>query len=173
VYRSEEQMVEQLVAWLRGMGLIVQRSVHVRRLELDVVALGCIDIVSAKPAKNCTDMLYVFEAKLAASHMLARDVVEQAITRLFIADYVYIAVPKTANVWINDKEQKVVEVPRIIEKLAQGSYSKKIGIIAMEPNNGVEIVREAIRSALVVDELKKEVLKELKKTQKTLWRFIN
>ena len=161
VYSDENAMKSQLVEWLGSAGFTVKRGVRIGRLELDVVAVGSLLITRNGVKRARENSVYVFEAKIATSRRLQRDLVEQAIVRLLMADYVYVVVPKRAEVWVDEKTRTLIEPPSILGRIMWGCYSTIVGILAMEPSKPVEVVREARRSSLVLQELKKQVVQRV------------
>ena len=48
-------------------------------------------------------------------------------------------------------------MPKLVQRAANGSLSRRLGVVTVEPPK-IEIVRWALRSNLVVDELRNRVL---------------
>lgn len=161
-FQLEEDMRGQLVKWLTNNGFAVKEGVRVGKIELDVAAIGNLQLTKSG-VKQVSDILtYSFETKIATTYKLLRDVIEQAIVRLPLVDYVYIVVPKEADeVWIDEKTKERIEPSAIAIKIASGTYSSKIGIIAMEPGKPVEVVREAQKSSLVIPELRDRIIQSV------------
>jgi len=161
-FQLEEDMRGQLVKWLTNNGFAVKEGVRVGKIELDVAAIGNLQLTKSG-VKQVSDILtYSFETKIATTYKLLRDVIEQAIVRLTLVDYVYIVVPKEADeVWIDEKTKERMEPSAIAIKIASGTYSSKIGIIAMEPGKPVEVVREAQKSNLVIPELRDRIIQSV------------
>lgn len=161
-FEDEEELRNLLIEWLEDSGLFTKKSFHVGRIEIDVVAKGNKRLTSEGFINSGENYLYSFETKIATSSMLVRDVVEQAITRLLITDYVYIVVPKEAEIWVSDVSKEKKYIPDLIIRRASGVYSRNIGIISMKPNGEIEIARIANRSSLVIPKLKNYVLRGIK-----------
>jgi hypothetical protein len=161
-FQLEEDMRRQLVKWLTNNGFAVKKGVHVKRIELDVVAIGKLQLTRSGIKQVSNILTYSFETKIATTYKLLRDVIEQAIVRLLLVDYVYIVVPKEAEVWRDEKTKEQIKPADHATKIASRIYSSKIGIIAMEPGKAVEIVREAQRSGLVIPELRDKVIRGCK-----------
>ncbi len=162
-FGDEEQMRDLLIKWLGDNGFIARRRLHIKSFEIDVAAIAPAVITKEGVRSARERYVYAFEAKIATSYKLTKDVVEQATIRLLAADYVYIVVPRKAEIWEDGETKKTIEPPAIVNKRASGVYSKSIGIIAMEPNGTVEVVRTARKSGLTIKELRDLVLKELSK----------
>jgi hypothetical protein len=161
-FQLEEYMRKQLVEWLTNNGFAVKEGVRVGKIELDVAAIGSLKIVGSGVKQVSDRLTYSFETKIATTYKLLRDVIEQAIARLLLVDYVYIVVPKEADeVWIDEKTKERIEPSAIAIKIASGTYSSKIGIIAMEPGKPVEVVREAQKSSLVIPELRDRIIQSV------------
>jgi Holliday junction resolvase len=162
MYADENEMKNELVKWLEEKGFIVGKGIHIGKLELDIIAVGNLLITKSgiKQAEN--NLVYIFETKIATTHKLMRNVVEQAILRLLMADYVYIVIPKKAEVWENEKTRKIIEPPKEIQKFVQGYYSINIGILTMELGNLVEVIRPAQRSELAFQELKNKIIQKVR-----------
>lgn len=165
MFEDEKQIRELLMKWLKDNGFIARKGLYVKSFEIDIAALASAIIGRGKIKKVGDKLVYAFEAKIATTYMLARNVVEQAITRLLVADYVYIVVPKTAEIWKNGTTKEVIEPPQKIKRIASGVYSKNIGIIAVEPSRNIEVVRAAKKSGLTIKELRNLVVKELFKSK--------
>ncbi|MEM1832048.1 MAG: hypothetical protein QW794_08405 [Thermosphaera sp.] len=129
-------------------------------MELDVVAVGSIDIFSQTRAKS--PLVYVVEGKLAYTRKLIRDVVEEAILRLTVADYVLIAAPRKARIWISNKELAEVVVVDEIRKRLYGTYSRKLGLMAIDVAS-VEVTKNPERSRLYVPSAKELIIKSVLK----------
>jgi len=161
-FQLEEDMRRQLDKWLTNNGFAVKEGVYVKRIELDVVAIGNLQLTKSGVKQVSDRLTYSFETKIATTYKLLRDVIEQAIVRLPLVDYVYIVVPKEADeVWIDEKTKERIEPSAIAIKIASGTYSSKIGIIAMEPGKPVEVVREAQKSSLVIPELRDRIIQSV------------
>ena len=96
-----------LAEWLRSADFVVLESAWVSHLELDVVDVGDIMMSRGIVKKADVEFVYAFDIRVVNSKKLLKAVVEQAITRLFIADYTYIAVPKKAVIQISDGRQNL------------------------------------------------------------------
>lgn len=163
IFDDEDQMRKMFIEWLKKNNFFVKRSIRIDRLEMDIVACAPLKITSKGIVKNNADNLYVFEAKIATSYKLIREVIEQSITRLLFADYVAIVVPKQAIVWVNIKERKLINPALELKKNSFGVYSKKFGIISIDPTGTIEINRPPKKSGLTIPELRKLLLKKLRK----------
>lgn len=167
LFEDEDKMRDILIKWLQDNNFSVKKSVYVKTFEIDVGALARAVITRGDIKSSRTTNVFAFEAKIATTPRLARDVVEQAIVRLLVADYVYIVVPSEAEVWKNETTKEKIRPGMLIRRFASGVYSKNIGIITIDPHGNVEVVREAKKSGLVINELKNIVIKELSKTIST------
>jgi hypothetical protein len=143
VFADEEEMKVQLIKWVNSKGFLTARNIHIGGPELDVVVLGNILISKKEDKRINNELVYVFETKIATTRKLLKDVIEQAILRMLVADYVYIVVPNKAEVWVNEKHKEIREPPFDAKKIASGVYSSKIGIISMEPKGPIKMVRQA------------------------------
>ena len=164
MFRDEDELRNRVIEWLTKQGFMVAKSIRLGSMELDVVAVASLMISRdgfIKDLNNC--YLYTIEVKIATTFNLMFDLVEQAITRLLLSDYVLIAVPSEAEVWVNSKSQKTIKPPQIIGKYASHTYSRKIGIISVDPDEGVKIVRIPQKSGLTQNELKERVLRRLRR----------
>ena len=165
MFENEEQMKELLIRWLRDNGFITKKGIHVKSFEIDVAATGSIRITREGIRRVRDRYVYAFETKIATTYKLAKEVVEQAIIRLLAVDYVYVVVPKIAEIWKDRTTRDIIMPPINVKKLASGTYSKNIGIIAIEPNGTIEITRTARKSGLTIKELRDLVIRELSKEE--------
>ena len=165
MFENEEQMKELLIRWLRDNGFITRRGLHVKSFEIDVAALASARITKEGIRRVGDRYVYAFETKIATTYKLTKEVVEQAIIRLLAVDYVYIVVPKVAEIW-KDRTTKDIIMPLVnVKKIASGTYSRNIGIIAIDPNGTIEIIRTARKSGLTIKELRDLVIRELSKEE--------
>jgi len=171
VFADEDQMREILIKWLESLGFIVGKSVHIHKAELDVVAYGSKLLTESGIKNTKSSNLYVFEVKIASTRRLVKELVEQAITRLLIADYIYMVVPRSVEVWVDDKTKSVVKPYEIVVKAASGRYSRILGILSVDPSGTVEVVRQARRSGLTIPELREKVVKMLLGTSRHLLSY--
>ena len=155
-----------LMEWLNRHGFSSSKGIKVYTFEMDVSAVGKAKITKKGILRTKTNNVFAFEFKIATTRKLVKEVVEQAILRLVAADYIYIVVPKEAEVWKDEKTKEVINPADLVLREASGTYSRKIGIMTVDPQGGLEIKREAARSGLVVKELRKLVLKKVKQPQK-------
>jgi len=161
MFRDENELREQIIKWLKSWGLRVAEKVYLGNIELDIVAVARVKMIKNRFISSSGLNLFVIEAKIATSRKLMFELIEQAITRLLVADYVLIAMPSKIEIWINEKEKKLIEPPLKIKKLALGPYSRKIGIIGVDPKGEVKIERSPQKSGLTQEILKREVLKRI------------
>lgn len=170
MFKDEEAMRDIIISWLEKNGLNAERSILIKTFEIDIGAIGkkklCED--GFKSSNNL--ITYAFELKLATTHRLVKEVVEQAIVRLLVADYVYIVVPESAKVWVNNTEMKTMHPPELVKKYLFGPYSKKLGLISVTPSGRIEVIKTASKSGLVINELKSILLNKLPSTS-TTFRF--
>jgi len=166
-FEDEEEMKEMLMRWLRSGNFIVKRSIYIKTFEIDIGALAQATITRKGIISSGTANVFAFETKIATTPRLAKEVVEQAIVRLLVADYVYIAVPFETEVWMNEMTKEKIHVGESIRKIASGTYSRNIGIITIDPHRNIEVIREAKKSGLVISELRNMVIKELDKIKNT------
>ncbi len=162
MFENEEQMKELLIRWLRDNGFITRRGLYVKNFEIDVAALASARITREGIRLVRDRYVYAFETKVATTYKLIKEVVEQAIIRLLAVDYVYIVVPKIAEIWKDGTTKDIITPPINVKKIASGTYSKNIGIIAIEPNGTIEITRTARKSGLTIKELRNLVIRELR-----------
>ena len=162
MFRDEEELKSRVIDWLRNQGFRVARGIRIGSIELDIVATAPLRISREGVVKDKTWYLYTFEAKIATTRRLICDLIEQAITRLLLSDYVLVAVPSKAEVWVNGKTKEVGEPPQIIKQYTYRVYSRKIGILSVDPSGEVRIVKAPQKSGLTFEELKEKVLKHLK-----------
>ncbi len=161
-FNDENELRDRLVEWLKANEInIIKTGVHTKTFEIDVVAYAPV-IISNKGIKR-TGKYYVhaFETKLATTFRLMRDVIEQAITRLLAADYVFVVIPKEAEIWKDGKTKERVVLPNLARKIASGVYSKGLGILAIDVSGDVIVVRSAKKSGLVIKNLRDNVIKSL------------
>ena len=97
MFKDEEQMRELLVRWLKDNGFITRKGLYVKSFEIDIAAIASAIITKGKVQQVKDNYVYAFETKIATTYKLIKEVVEQAIVRLLVADYVYVVVPKTAE----------------------------------------------------------------------------
>ncbi|QXJ30333.1 glycosyltransferase family protein [Saccharolobus shibatae] len=159
---TEDDLLEALSKFLTSKKMRTRKSYRLNKIEIDVIASGKYDIVNDKNTNY--DILYAFEAKLASTPKLVRDVIEQAVTRLLFVDYSIMVVPCVAEVWINDKEKKEINLAQVLEKRAKGWYSRYLGIICVN-KDGVNLVRKPKKSTIVISEIRDKILKELSNTK--------
>ncbi len=152
-----------LIRWLQNNGFLVKKSIYLKTIEIDIGALARVTITKNGVKATGTINVFAFEAKIATTSKLARDVVEQAITRLLVADYVYVVVPSEAEVWRDRKTKAKVYPGLLVRKLTTRVYSKNIGIIAIDSHGDIKVVKEAKKSGLVIDDLRNMVIKKLNK----------
>nr|ABE99646.1 hypothetical protein [Sulfolobus islandicus]ABE99689.1 hypothetical protein [Sulfolobus islandicus] len=162
---SEEELRAHLIKFLESKGLVYNKSYRLGRIEIDLVALGKYDIWDDKSSNE--NIIYAFEMKLASTSSLIKDVIEQAITRLLMVDYSVIVIPCTANIWVNDKEKKEINIDEEVKKRANGTYSKSLGIICIGNEGEIKVVRKPKRSTIVINELRQKIIKEM--SNKTLF----
>jgi hypothetical protein len=166
VFANEEEMKDQLIKWLNSKGFLTARRIYIGGPELDVVALGNILITKNEDKRINNELVYVFETKIATTRNLLKAVIEQAILRMLVADYVYIVVPDKAEVWVDEKRKEITEPPFGAKKIASGVYSSKIGIMAMESKGHIKVVRQAQRTGLALTNLKNDIIKNIRKPSK-------
>jgi len=163
LFRDEEELRNRIIDWLRKQGFRVAKGIRLGGMELDIVAVAPLRISKEGVVKDSEEpYLYTFEAKIATTHRLVLDLVEQAITRLLLSDYVLVAVPSKAEVWVNSITKKAVEPPQIIKRYAFRAYSRKIGILSVDLDGEVKIVRAPRKSGLTQEELREKVLRHFK-----------
>lgn len=129
----EYEVRDLLVKWLRSQGYSnIRECVKFRSIEVDVLALN-------------KDALHAFELK-APLGVFERDwvlqtLVEQAVTRFFIADYVWVVV--TENLYgKSEKGQNAFWKPYF-----SCCYSKKLGVILFDRSSRkFEVLREPQRA---------------------------
>jgi hypothetical protein len=166
VFSNEEEMKDQLIKWLNSKGFLTARKIYIGGPELDVVALGNILITEKEDKRINNELVYIFETKIATTRKLLKEVIEQAILRMLVADYVYIVVPNKAEVWVDEKRKEIIKPPFDAKKIASGVYSRNIGIIAMEPKGPIEVVRQAQRTGLTLTNLKNDIIKKIRRPSK-------
>jgi hypothetical protein len=164
-FENEEQMKGLLIKWLRDNGFVSRRGLYVKSFEIDIAALAPARIIRDGMRRAKDRYVYAFETKIATSHKLVKDVVEQAIIRLLAVDYVYVVVPKKAETWKDSITRNIITPSIDVNKRASGTYSRNIGIIAIETDGTIEIVRTARKSGLTIKELRELVLRELSKEE--------
>ena len=163
MFRDEDELRNRVMDWLRKRGFRVAKGIRLGSMELDIVALAPLRISKEGVVRDSREpYLYTFEAKIATARKLVLDLIEQAITRLLLSDYVLVVVPSKAEVWVNSKTKEVIEPPQIIGRYALRVYSKKIGILSVDLGGEVKIVRAPQKSGLTQEELKEKVLKHLR-----------
>jgi hypothetical protein len=164
-FENEDELKSVLINWLEDKDFKTHKGVKIGNMEIDIVALAELIIEDSGEFKRTNDtMIYVFESKIATSYELMRDVIEQAVTRLLLADYVIIAVPSRAGVWISNHEKEEKFLPQEICKKANGVYSRKIGVVSVDPlKRDVIFVRVPKKSGLITRCLKDELLKRIEK----------
>jgi len=163
LFRDEDELRNRVMDWLRKRGFRVAKGIRLGSMELDIVALAPLRISKEGVVRDSRGpYLYTFEAKIATTRKLVLDLIEQAITRLLLSDYVLVVVPSKAEVWVNSKTKEVIEPPQIIGRYALRVYSKKIGILSVDLGGEVKIVRAPQKSGLTQEELKEKVLKHLR-----------
>lgn len=156
---SEDVVRGLVVKWLRSTGFVVLRGVSISPLKLDVVAVGDVMMSRGVVKKSDTMFVYTFDVRTITSRKLLKNSIEQAVTRLFTADYAYIVVPRNAAIETSKGGQKSVDMPKLVQRAANGPLSRRLGVIAVEPPK-IEIIRWALRSDLIVDELRNRVLEK-------------
>ncbi len=163
MFRDEDELRDRVIEWLRKQGFMVAKGIRLGSMELDIVAVAPFRISRSGFVKDIKNYyLYTIEAKIATTPKLMIDLVEQAITRLLVSDYVLIAVPTKAEVWVDSKNKRTIEPPQIIRRYTSHTYSRKIGIVSVNPDEEVRIVRTPRKSGLTQKELKEKVLEHLK-----------
>ena len=163
MFRDEEELRNKVMDWLRKQGFRVAKGIHLGSMELDIVAVAPLRISKEGVVRDSGGQyLYTFEAKIATTLKLMLDLVEQAITRLLLSDYVLIVMPSKAEVWVNGKAKEAVEPPQIIKRYASRVYSRKIGILSVDLDGEVEIVRAPQKSGLTQEEFKEKVLRHFR-----------
>ena len=163
MFSDENELVKILENILLNMGFNLKEKVNFGSLEIDLIGLS-----NLKPdlkSRNKTAFLYAFEAKIATTNSLRINLIEQSITRLLFADYVYMVVPERASVWVNEFEKREINIPNLLIKLSNGTYSSKIGIIAIKnnSNDNLKIYRVAKKSGITQKPLKDLTLRLFKK----------
>jgi hypothetical protein len=129
-----EDVVRGLVVkWLRNTGFVVLRGVSISSLELDVVAVGDVMMSRGVVKKSDEVFVYTFDVRAITSGKVLKSVIEQAVTRLFAADYSYIAVPRRATIETSKGKQKAVDLPKLVQRAASGPLSRRLGVVAVEP----------------------------------------
>ena len=161
MFRDEDELRDRVIEWLRKRGFIVAKGIRLGSMELDVVATAPLKISRGGFVKDIKNYLYTIEAKIATTPKLMINLVEQAITRLLISDYVLIAVPAKAEIWVDSKNRRTIDPPQIIRRYASHTYSRKIGIVGVDPDEGIKIVRTPQKSGLTQKELKEKILEHL------------
>jgi hypothetical protein len=144
---------------LRSTGFVVLRGVSISPLKLDVVAVGDVMMSRGVVKKSDTMFVYTFDVRTITSRKLLKNSIEQAVTRLFTADYAYIVVPRNVAIETSKGGQKSVDMPKLVQRAANGPLSRRLGVVAVEPPK-IEIIRWALRSDLIVDELRNRVLEK-------------
>ncbi|MFA4641539.1 hypothetical protein [Pyrococcus kukulkanii] len=162
MFNNENDMKNIIRGWLENSGLKVKEGIYVKTFEIDIAAIGKKELTKNGFKSGKNPHVYAFETKIATTSKLVRHVVEQAIIRLLAVDYVYIVVPKEAEVWVNDMQKELQKPPELVKRYASGPYSKKVGLISVTPNGEINIVREAQKSGLVINELRDIVIKKLR-----------
>ena len=162
MFNDEDEIRDIIMCWLRDNELNAKKSIYVKTFEIDIVAVGRKKLSkrSFEPHKGV--LTYAFEAKIATTKKLAKEVVEQAIIRLLAVDYVYIVVPRESEIWINSTKKGTIKPPEIIRMYISGPYSKKIGLISVTPSGEINVVKVAQPSGLVINELRDFVINRLK-----------
>lgn len=169
-FSTEEELCETVGKWLEERNLVVEKKLRIGGgMELDIVAVSNNDIF--RQAEKEENVVYVVECKLAYTRRLIREAIEEAILRLTVADYVLIATPYRARVWVNSREQKEITVPTEIFKLLRGRYSRKLGLIAVDGTT-VMIIKKPETSKLYIPYVKELIIKNiLKKKGSSLLRY--
>lgn len=162
MFNDEDEMRDIIICWLKDNGLNAKKSIYVKTFEIDIAAVGRKKLGKGSFDPHKDSLTYAFEAKIATTKKLAKEVVEQAIIRLLAVDYVYIVVPRESEIWINSTKKGTTKPPEIIKRYISGSYSKKIGLISVTPSGEVNVVKVAQRSGLVINELRDLVINRLK-----------
>lgn len=70
-------------------------------------------------------------------------------------------IPCTANIWVNDKEKKERNIAEEVKKRANGTYSKSLGIICIDNEGEINVVRKPKSSTIVINELRQKIIKEM------------
>ena len=162
MFRDEDELRNRVIEWLRKQGFMVAKGIRLGSMELDIVAVAPFRISRSGFVKDIKNYyLYTIEAKIATTPKLMINLVEQAITRLLISDYVLIAVPAKAEIWVDSKNRRTIDPPQIIRRYASHTYSRKIGIVGVDPDEGIKIVRTPQKSGLTQKELKEKILEHL------------
>jgi len=170
--KTEDEIREHLIAWLKKQGFLCEKGIKIKTFEIDVAALGKIRITKEKIHRSEKEHVYAFECKVASTSKLVKDVIEQAITRLLVADYVYIVVPNRVEIWINGKNRTRIKPYQLIERYASGVYSKKIGIISIDTFGRINVYRNARKSGLKINELSDETVKILRRKRSILKKWL-
>ena len=154
----ESDLLKAVEDFLRSRNVRTRRSYKFNRVEIDLVGTGKYDIREDRAADR--DLLYAFEAKIATTQRLVRDVLEQAVTRLLFADYSIVVVPCVSEVWVSDKEKRNMDVAQELKRRARGVYSQYLGIICVDGGT-VKIVRRPTRSTIIIPEIRDRIIREL------------
>lgn len=168
-FSTEEEFYEIIAKWFEEKKLTVTKKFRIGGgMELDIVAVGNNDIF--KQTENKDRIVYVVEGKLAYTKKLIREVIEEAILRLAVADYVLIATPYEARIWVNEREQSRIVVSNEIFKRLNGTYSGRLGLMAVEKTN-VRVIKEPMRSRLYVPCAKELIIKDVLKKETSLLQY--
>ncbi len=163
MFKDEEELKEKVIDWLRDEGFKVGKGIHLGSMELDIVAFAPLKITKKGILGSNRLHVYVIEAKIATTRKLMFELLEQAITRLLLSDYVMIALPSQMEIWVSSKEKKTVRMPFEIKRYATHKYSSKIGIISVDPKEGIKIIRTPQKSGITQGELREKLLKLVRK----------
>ncbi|MCC6057241.1 MAG: hypothetical protein LM583_11240 [Desulfurococcaceae archaeon] len=124
-----EDVVRGLVVkWLRNTGFVVLRGVSISPLELDVVAVGDVMMSRGVVKKSDAVFVYTFDVRVITSGKVLKSVIEQAVTRLFAADYSYIAVPRRATIETSKGKQKLLTCLSLFRELSTAPYPGGLGL---------------------------------------------
>ena len=166
-FKDENDMKELFLEWLRKEGFITRRGIRIHNIEMDIVGLSKCKITREGVIKDPNEYVFSFEVKVATSFQLKKYVIEQAIVRLVFADFVYMVTPKEAEIWVDEKRKKTIHPAMDVLKMANGAYSKKIGVIALGPDGSIRIIREAGKSGITIGILREMLKSELYKQNQT------
>lgn len=146
---------------LGSYGFKVAESVKIKTFEVDVVGRCRCRLTRTGVHQTPEEYVYAFEIKIATTRKLLRELVEQSIVRLLVADYVYLVVPEEAEIWIDGKTKQKIAPPDILKKMCTGVYSRNLGIISLTPTGRVEVAKPALRSGMTIKELRDYALKAI------------
>lgn len=159
MFATENEMIELIIPWLEGIGLKTYRSIRLPPFEIDLLAYGKVLLLDEiKPYNKY--LTYSFEVKIASTRILQVSLIEQGISRLLMTDIVYLVVPETVEIWVNERDTEVINPPKEIAKFANGPYSRYLGIISLTPSQA-RVYREAKKSNLVMPEIRKKIVSQI------------